>query len=552
MANNKSKQKNIKYGDCDFIAIDEAKLKRESDKEIKIKGHISQISDSLFERKKNENDVFEGRGVIVDETGSISTTYLSKKTFLALKKLQENGKPIIILGHIVRMPAYRKPRYVENCIEIDDYRVLKSPLSIISAKKKEKELVKNFLKSLKSEKLALFDALKEAAVEEYGIDLKNNKSLSVALDVAIIQAFSSGRVQNTSGKINTLIIGGSGKGKKLIWYTAKLFNVLSGQADSGRISPAGLTADLSKQTVDGSIKLGLLPKANKGIAGFEDFDKCHNQDVLYPIISPVMENGECVITVRENMTLEAETAIHIDVNPKSSQAVARTGIKAIIDDIGMDPYMLSRFDYISYMPSSGDDDEDEMEPTKKSKIHKYCRNNKIDFKRFNKLLVAYIQSKYPIIDISAVAEYRQKKFIKMINKFDVKEIFGTYRRRMRNSRDKFIMALARLQMRESGNKRAVNLTIKYLSEKMKFLELVNQDSKVKVYEKGESGFIQYVYDKYGHRFFSITSLRAQYKKDGYPCGEPSIKTIYNWLNEHADSDKHDEWKLKQTVIYRLS
>jgi hypothetical protein len=549
----KMSQSNKKnYGDYDFLPIREARLRKESDKPIKIRGHIFQIGDSLYKRKKDFNDNFESRAIIADEYDKISTTKLSPKQFLKLKDYQEKGKSIIILGKIVRIPAFRKPGYVENAIKIKSYKVTKSPLSIIAAKKEEKKLAKKFIKIVKDKKLGVFHSLKEATVEEYGIGLEDNELLSNAIDVAIIQAFSCGRVQNTSGKINTLIIGGSGCGKKLIWYTAKLTNIISGEAQAGRISAAGLTADLSKQNVDGSIKLGLIPKANKGIAGFEDFDKCPNKEILYPIISPVMENGVCKITVRENLELEAETAIHLDVNQKSSQTVAKTGVEAIIDDIGMKTYMLSRFDYISYLPSRDDHDEDEKEPTKNSKIHKFCRKNNIDFERFIKVLVSYILNKYGKIDISVIREYKIKKFNEMIDAYDVKQIFSSYRNRMKNSRDKFINALTRLQLRKSGNKRAVNLTINYLSDKMKFLEILNQDSKAKSYEKGEAGFVRWVYDTFGEKKFSIDLLIKKYKKMGSPCGKVVKKTIYNWLNKYADSKKHDEWQLKKVVIYRLS
>jgi hypothetical protein len=547
MGTNKSESKEWNYAEYDFSSIRDATLRKASDKIIKIRGHVLQLDDALYDN----NDKLMSRAIIADGNKKISTTALTKKQYPLLEKYQENGNAIIILGEVVAVPSSRKGSSYVNGIKILDFRPARSALSIIAAKKAERKLVKYFIKTVQNEKFGIFDSIKEAVIAERGIRIKGRKLLERAIEVAVIQAFTYGRVLNTTGKIHTLLIGGSGCGKKLVAIAAGLINIVSESAQAGRITKAGLTADLSGKTVDGTIRLNLIPKVNKGIAVLQDFDKAPNKDELYPIISDVMEDGVCKVTGKENLSMDAETAFHMDLNPKSSQRTSNTFTEGILDDIGMDKYFLSRFDYINYLPQKDGPEIDPI-PPKDSKIHRFIEGEEISIERFIKVLVAYVLSNYAKIDTNSIQDFKDKKFNKMKKSYDVDRVFSTYEERMKNSVIKFIEALTRLQLRKKSNKRAVNLAYDYLSDKMKFLEILNQEEEVKTYPKGEQGFVRWVYDTYGAKTFTIKSLIEEYKNTGSLCGFFSKKTIYNWLHKYADSDKHNEWQLKPKVISKLS
>lgn len=553
----------IRFSDYDYTAIEDAVSMETAGTVVKILTDNLSLHEPTFDKKfNNDNYRLRATATLSDGDGNnINTSEFGKKIYEELRGYCKEGLPIEILAEVIK--AKTKKEYIINHLKIKKCRKGNSPFQLIQGNHKEKVLVKKFLSNIPKgpgREWTLFEAIKEAIIEEFGIiGVEIDDIYNDALDAIICQAFSGGVVNNTNGKINTCIVGPPSSGKKLLWLAAQFINIVNKEAQAIRVTQAGLAAAMNKK----KLTLGAIPLANQGVFGMQDFDKCKIKDEVFSIFGDVMEDGKCVITGMRKATLVAETAIHIDINRFSDLVFDPTTSRNVTEDTSLPSNIIARFDFITELKKDFElqysksiqliRNSNNGEKNCKSKIAVYCKKNNIDLSRFIKLIVAYIMTEYKDIDSKSVGKYMTKKFkqISKANKKNKDKIsdIAMFQMRLTNSFIKFVNASTRLQMLKKSNRLAVDKAIHLLSRKLDFLKNIDQDLIVPQFRKtGLEAFGNWLYDSIGSKKFSPSKVIRKYEKEKYPCGKIKERMLRNWIKAIAVKKEHGVWKIKKIIL----
>lgn len=553
------------FENFDYTSIDDAKCIESNGKIIKLWSRRIELEEVYHEEKSR--DKYEAKSFVTfkDEgDNKIYSTEIDKKMYLQLREYKRKGRPVEVLAKVIKE---KEKDYYYNILKIIRYRAGNLPLQQLQASSNELILVKKFLAKIsiqfKTNRWGLLDEIKAAVVEDLNIigtdidDLYND-----SIDAMICQAFSGGRVGNSSAKINTCIIGPPACGKKPLWEIAKIINVVSREAQGIRVTPAGLTANMAQD-----YKLGAIPLANKGTFGLQDFDKCQTKAELLSIFGDVMEDGKCIINGVYKAELEAETAIHIDLNRLSDLYLNKSTLKNVTEDISLPTNIISRFDFmvelikdfklqnqkIKRFMTGGLDSKKRRD----SVIALYSKENGIKFDRFIKLVVAYVMTEFQDINMEPVKKYMRDGFLKIlkVNNENIEKVpeIAMFSWRLMNSALKFVHAFTRLQLLGKANREAVDKAFHLLSRKLDFLKNINGEFLVPNYRTtGKEAFAKWLYDNYKDTRFAPKQLYKDYKKAKSPCGEVAFRTFYYWIQAFAEKKKQNSWKIKDNIQEKFS
>ncbi|CAB1063941.1 hypothetical protein D1BOALGB6SA_8726 [Olavius sp. associated proteobacterium Delta 1] len=559
----KRNKKIYNFEDFDYTPIEDVALIDSEGAVIKTWIRSFDLENPFLEGKPGGKKKFRASASFKNGFGrNISTDYFSKNTYKELRKHLRKGRPIEVLAEVYQEPA--KGDIFMNELKILKYRSGDSSISQLQASRKEIELVKRFLILIYSEdnqksRWGLLHAIREAIIEELKIvGIEMDELYSDSLDTMICQAFSGGIVNNTNGKINTCIVGPPATGKKLLWETAKFINPISQEAQNMRVTPAGITAGMSK-----NLPLGTIPLASKGVFGIQDFDKCKKSEELLPIFADVMEDKKVIISGVVKAELDAETAIHIDLNRFSDLYLKAGYSKNVTEDTGLPTNIISRFDFIvelkkdlnlldakaqQILLSKSSQDQD-----RKSEIGIFCSKNGVEVDRFLKLIVGYVMDEIDKVNIKPVQKYMASKFseIKQENKENIDKMpeIASFQIRLANSLMKFVNALTRIQMLQDSNKDAVDKALHLLSRKLDFLKNIDEDYVVPNYRAtGFEAFQGWLAAKYGSGEFAPVNAIKEYRDEGSRCGEKSDRALRYWIKKSAHKIRHGVWKVQPAVL----
>ena len=555
----------------DYSTVDHANCTQENNKVIKIRCWVEEIKNP--EMKKNSKGEFElvSEAKLSDEQNNTiyTTNSLTEKKFKKLKGFQQEGTPVDVIARIKKTEV--KNGNFKNSLKVSRMRSGTRPSSLLKASAGEIEHAKviadRYTKKNSGENFGLFKTLKKAVIEELGIvGEKADEMFNDSIDAMICQAFSGGTVNNANGKIHTCIIGPPSSGKKLMWGTARLLNVVSQEAQASRTTPAGLTATMVRQKEIWSYIPGKIPLASGEVFGIQDLDKRKKKGELFSILGDVMEDGRCVISGATRANLRANAAIHFDLNRQTDLFLASNKLANVVEDTQMPAQIISRIDFIIELERNLALQNEKaismlrvssMPKKRRNYISKYCHTHDLEVGRLIKLIVAYVMEEFAEIDRDSVLEYMEQKFrqIKLINEASVKKIeeMSMFKTRMANSIIKFIDAITRIQLLDEANQASVDLAFKLLSRKLDFLRNISPEYLVPGYRKtGKDAFGRWLSDQVGDERFSIKTIRKFYIKEGSPCNEVSDRTFRNWVSCFADRKGDNQWKVKAIFLKAYS
>ncbi|MDD4110840.1 MAG: minichromosome maintenance protein MCM [Clostridia bacterium] len=158
-------------------------------------------------------------------------------------------------------------------------------------------------------------------------------------------------------KIHILLVGSAGLAKTEMLQAVARRHFKGRYASCERLSEVGIVGGVEKDEITGSwgLKCGLLPKQNKGLQILDELDKA-DRGVQKALHTP-MESG--VVSINKagiNALLSADCTVICGANPKNSRFDIN---KPIVEQINMEPTLLSRFDLIFVMTDSLGEKEDE-------------------------------------------------------------------------------------------------------------------------------------------------------------------------------------------------
>jgi hypothetical protein len=171
-----------------------------------------------------------------------------------------------------------------------------------------------------------------------------------ALMAVVLQAVSSGRVNGTPGRVSTLLFGPPGVGKGLINRAVQLLAAIFQPIGSNSVTPAGLAGWASRLSKNRTrIHPGVLVLASGGVAAMEDAQlvDSHSHRHTFGILAEMLSNGRLVRTTVGLIDLEVDTALQLDLNPKSTTRPAYQNKDVmLLEDIGLPVNLLSRIDIV--------------------------------------------------------------------------------------------------------------------------------------------------------------------------------------------------------------
>jgi len=226
----------------------------------------------------------------------------------------------------------------------DEYLVINKiiidAINIMSIEK-EKTSIPTTEKTEKYKKLAEEGKLTDLLVKSFAYYVKGNEDQKLAVLLSMVGGV---KTKKKRGRINVLIVGPSGSGKS---YANKFIKAVSHKGcltDMTGSSPLGLFFG-AMDTPDGhkGLSAGPLVKYNGGHVFIDEFEK--GTPEIYRMLLKAMEEGkiERSITGFGNVTAEADTTIIACGNPKFG---TWNESLSILENLGLDVYMVSRFDII--------------------------------------------------------------------------------------------------------------------------------------------------------------------------------------------------------------
>lgn len=226
----------------------------------------------------------------------------------------------------------------------DEYLIInKIVIDAINIMSIEKEKTKIPLteKIQEYENLAREGKLTDLLVKSFAYYVKGNEDQKLAVLLSMVGGV---KTKNKRGRINVLVIGPSGTAKS---YTSKFIKAVSHKGcltDMTGSSPLGLFFGVV-DTPDGhkGLSAGPLVKYSGGHVFIDEFEK--GTPEIYRMLLKAMEEGkiERPITGFGNVTADADTTVIACANPKFGIWNEKL---SILENLGLDVYMVSRFDII--------------------------------------------------------------------------------------------------------------------------------------------------------------------------------------------------------------
>jgi hypothetical protein len=290
-------------------------------------------------------------GDSMDSTPTVNTRLIK---YLAEQKHEHHT--FDVLGTVVLVPIF--PFGERFHLLVQQVRPAESPPQMICAKRPEIAEARRTLTALKRKKASVYEYILAALVRGLGIQgLDGAPQLKDSLEGIIVQAFSDGWINNTSGKIHTLVIGAPAVGKKLLTEAAQCLNPAFEEAHPSKATAAGMCSTAVQENGAWRSKPGYLPLAHRGVFAVQDFHavKDAQREKLLGIFNMVTEDGQVIDSTAARQKHAALTSIHLDTNKRTalfpdSQLRGDTIVAKRLDVIRIPMTILSRFDFVIDIP----------------------------------------------------------------------------------------------------------------------------------------------------------------------------------------------------------
>jgi len=295
----------------------------------------------------------------------------------------------------------------------------------------------------------------------------------------ILQALSHGRVENSSGRLHTAAIGPPASGKKLLTEAARLLNPAFRQSGH-KLSLAGLVGAAAKTNGRYTTQPGLLPRAHRGTLVVEDFHRLTGRnaaDVL-PLLLQVMEDGRVHDSTASMSALEANTAVHLDLNRARDVDLQVSQGGPGLENVTME--LLSRLDVI--IEIDGDPGRQFTVARERAAEIAEVGTAGADYSstrsRMAKVVVALLREELPAVRIPEDQRLQVQAFLKQLetaHEPEVAELLGMCVNRMTNSILKIAAPSARGNRRDSVSDEDLEVAFRLMRRKADFLRALAAD-----------------------------------------------------------------------------
>jgi len=453
-----------------YADVEKIKRARHRFKPVIIRASIQRLGDVAL---INEQDISSATLRDVRSGDQISTGPMADPILENLQDLRHQYAVLDYLG----FPVAFIGAYLFIML---DMRPPETPFQIVRASPEEIEATEEFLEDLQQQGVPPFRWLLRQVIDLVRVrGVEPGCPLDEMLQAVVLQAISNGRVDNTNGRLHSLVIGSPGGGKKLLTDAASILNLTFEHA-SHKLTAAGIIS--RARLASGNVYMaepGLLPLAHRGVLALEDFHSLSpgRLSTVLGQLSQAMEDGEVYDSTAAKTKLRANTGVHFDLNRASDLFPGKKKPEDDFDNLPMN--VLSRFDVAYEYPS----DTQRMFDVAATMLEKTEIIGPDTRKRHRKrvrrlrLVVAALRERIPDVVVPGNIARQAGAFMHEIERkyrgFDaVYRFLGMFPTRMANSIRKIASAHARAHARNVMTEDDLKIAELYMKRKLEVIERI--------------------------------------------------------------------------------
>lgn len=245
-----------------------------------------------------------------------------------------------------------------------------------------------------------------------------------ALEVAVLQGASHGRINGESGRIHSFFVGTPGSGKGMIARAFQLCQPIHKRVEAQCVTEDGLYGNSGYSGGKRVVRAGLIPAANLGGFYVEDIHQANSvkNNRLMITFGSVMETGRCDAANASRTSYEALVAFNVDANRRSDVEGHRhrngkfRGLERITADTGVPKNILTRFDsIIEFQRDPKQQLELSFRLARRPETQADSKQNQ-EPGRLVRVALAYLRSTIPNVEIGPdAAQYLEARYRNIVN-----------------------------------------------------------------------------------------------------------------------------------------
>ena len=396
------------------------------------------------------------------------------------------GRPCEFLGVPVALPVRLNRKASDLGLNsgrnsfhfyVEDIRPSSSTLDYLGATNLERINATSTVEHLHSKKATPLEYLVEEVAENLKIvGMGQFHLLHDLLEFVALQALSVGRLDHAPARLNALIVGPPGRGKKLIGLAAKVLNPTCAELSAAKVSAAGLVG-ASYRTQEGwRSKPGALARAGEGVVWLQDAHGWSHAELskIGPILQEVMEDGVMRDSVAGGERREAPAALLIDLNRHAhlGSVAEQAGTEAPL--LCLRP-LLSRVDLLVEIPADVQQAwgvaGNMLDTIAASRIPLEQQR----WVRELKIIVALLRDRHATVEIEKVRPLMKEVFASITEEnaplFEQMPQAGDVPARLAISFTRLVSASARSRDSSEASEEDVARAVRFLRMKLEFLKL---------------------------------------------------------------------------------
>jgi hypothetical protein len=472
-----------------------------------------------------------------------------------VERLKRTHHLFDVLATVVLMPTGAGERFT---LLVHDMRPSETPLQMIRATHAEVDAARQTLADLERTGQAVVDYLFTSLVQGLEIQgLEEAPELADSLEAMIVQALSDGWINQTSGKVHTLVIGAPAVGKKLLVDAARLLNPVFQEAHPSKATVAGVCSTAVQEGSTWRSKPGYVPLAHRGVFAIQDFHtvKDAQREKLLGLFNMVMEDGCVMDSTAAQYTHPALTSIHLDTNTRSDLFPDRalsgpTIIAQRLEDIQIPMTLLSRFDIIIEIPRDAQRQID-IALAMYERIGTFLGGTEAAsastaWARPLQVLVAFLRHEHPTVtfphDLTRAMQ-RKHQDLSEENRASLAHLpwLSDLQTRLTNTVYKVVAAYARMQHRQTALPEDVDRAFALIWRKFDFLRSLSQHLRVPTSWESPPhlDLEEWLRTRFAGQQVRTGEILKTYAQE---CATPLVRrTLERWLKKVAQSTTKGVW-----------
>jgi hypothetical protein len=390
-----------------------------------------------------------------------------------------------VLASVVPVPLSSGGRVSEYRLHVFAARRADSSLDLLMATPAERVQVRKLRAELRKRGITPGQYVMQRVIEGVGIEgIDEFPELRLGIEFVVLQAFSLGRIRHAPGKLNGLVVGPPGQGKKLLALCAALINPCVSEASAAKISAAGLSG-ANYPTADGwRSQPGLVPLADRGVVILQDAHAIPRAEAarLAALLQELMEDGVLRDAKAGGVRREVEVGLLMDAN-RLSQVYGTTPKGPEAAMLSLVP-VLDRMDFLCEI---GFDRQRAWRITQKLYANQDVRLaplHKAPWVRELQLLVALMRDEHAVVDLSRVsaemAERHERLAARIAQEFPGAGEQLDTPQRTSISHSRYVAAAARAADSSDATSAEVDLVQPLLETKLRFFARWSSTSRAAV------------------------------------------------------------------------